>query len=494
MTSNSSIAILPYLKTSDAVEYKDLVFRNIDDTSGLSSELVDHLNVISQMFYLRNQFRIKKITYTIIPISSKDEDNWGDEEPLKQLREFQTIIAYLYSAPHQIFSTPFLSKEQASLFLFNPQPVPLSLIGGMNHLTENAGGENFPKPDNRGLIDGYEVILDFRSHLWVTRGSNIYPPVGYLGLNYSQDMYIDIAHRPHDSHVEQIFTFANSMVNKSELRQRIFTALDWYNRSNVTDIEDDIALVELAVAFECLLNLDPGEKITSRFTEAVSLLLGGLPRLESWLTQFYNARSQIVHKGHSINLSFLATDDPKKSSSGQNAEYRSLVSLGRQIFRLCLSTIIHGALEAEKMNLSSLLFTNQERLTDICEVLSKSKGTAQEKLKAVKQQIRDIDAYRFVGETGLKINSLIGTAQLTVKTYLETNPSLSTDLSNLLNEFITASKGSNCYDPLLKLQQIQDHPEAKQATERGSPTADVFLLLDCVWHYTFFYFYWLKES
>ncbi|MBI3913389.1 MAG: hypothetical protein HY327_04280 [Chloroflexi bacterium] len=74
------------------------------------------------------------------------------------------------------------------------------------------------------------------------------------------------------------------------LADRLLTAITWYNRSITIDADEDVALVNLAIAFESLLGLEPGENITKRFTEAVVLLVGGIPRLGSWLTQFYIPR------------------------------------------------------------------------------------------------------------------------------------------------------------------------------------------------------------
>ena len=76
--------------------------------------------------------------------------------------------------------------------------------------------------------------------------------------------------------------------------ERILTSITWYNRSLKSDIDESEALVNLAIAFESLLDLDRGDNITTRFKEAVSLIVRDVDRLESWITQFYKARSEIV--------------------------------------------------------------------------------------------------------------------------------------------------------------------------------------------------------
>lgn len=491
MSTIPSIAIFPYLKTSESIQFKDLVFRNIEDISGVSTEVAKHLNNLGQTFFLRDNFLLKHISYAVIQRSSDDEQ--GDEKLLEQLREFQIILTYFYSAPHSIFGDLFLTKEHASLYLCIPKRIHRTLIDE-SHFTEKVGTEDYPEPDSRGEVEGYEVLLDFRSHIWITKSSRIYPPAAHIWLNYSQDLYGDIGHIPYDSHHTQLFSLIKSKSEKSQFSNRILTAIEWYNRSTNTDIEDDVALVHLAIAFESLLNLEQGPQVTARFREAVSLLLGGLPRLDSWLTQFYVARSQIVHRGHTANLMFVATDDPKRSPSDRTSEYRSLVSVGRQIFQLCLSTIINGALMTDRLKLSSMLFTNQQRLEAVCEILDKGQGTAIEKLQGVSQQIHDIENYKFVNETGLRLETLIGTAQLAVKTYLETNPTDNPDLLNLLKDFATTRREKDYYEALSKLREIQDYNKSHRDGDEETVQDLIFLLLDCAWHYTFMHYYWLKES
>jgi len=491
MAQSLSFAFLPYLKTSEPIRYKDIVFRNIEDLTDLSAEAIEHLNVLRRMFFLRDNLLIKQITYTTI--QRQNEDEWGDKTFLEQLREFQTIVTYLYSAPHKIFGDPFLRKEHASLYICMPKPVPLSLIYE-TQLTEPIKPIEYPEPDHRGEVNGYEVILDFRTYIWVTKGSRIYPPAGYLNLNYSQDLQIDLDYPLHASRQTQLMSFIASKPERSYLSNRILTALEWYNRSIGADIEDAVALVHLAIAFECLLNLEQGEKVTARFKEAITLLLGGLPRLDSWLTQFYDARSEIVHKGRSNNLLFIAMDEPKKNTSDRTPKYRSLVSVGRQIFQLCLSTVTYGASIADDLNLPSMLFTNQQRLEEICRILDNAKGSTAEKLQAVTQHIHDIDNYKFIGETGLRLETLIGAGQLTVKSFLETSPQYAPQLLNLLADFTSAKNEVDYYTTLSRLQSIQEYKRVGQVVDPVSPLTDVLLLLDCVWYYTFTHYYWLKES
>jgi hypothetical protein len=491
MNTPASLAIFPYLKTTKPIKYKDLVFRNIEDRTGVTEEINRDLDILSRIFFLRDDLLLKEPSYTIVERSSSEEQ--GAENLLNQLREFQILVNYIYSAPHPTSGDLFLTKEHASLYLCVPKRIPLSLIKEAQN-TVKISPENYPESVVRGEINAYEVMLDFRSYLWVTSGSRVYPPAGRIWLNLSQDLGMDFGNRRHKLHQDQLIAFIASKPEDSHISNRILTAIKWYNRSTSIDLEEDVALVYLAIAFESLLGLEQGPGITARFRESINLLLGGFPRLESWLSQFYMARSQIVHSGYSSNLMFSATDNPKERVSGRTAEYRSLVSVGRKIFQLCSSTIVNGALMTEELKLSSMLYTNQQRLEKVCELLNKDKGTATERLQSVAQHIRDIDTYRFVNETGLRIDTLLGTGQLAVKTYLQTNPANSEDMNNLLKAFSTAKRDKDFFEALSKLKDINESPKASSLKDESSIQHTVFTLLDCIWHYTFMHYFWLKES
>src|SRR5256884_7463524 len=93
--------------------------------------------------------------------------------------------------------------------------------------------------------------------------------------------------------------------------------LEWHNRSTAEEVDERVALLNLAIAFESLLNLE-SDKVTGRFRETIMTLLGSSPRLDSWVDQFYNARSAVAHKGKTHHLMFYAMDWDKKRIESLN--------------------------------------------------------------------------------------------------------------------------------------------------------------------------------
>lgn len=143
--------------------------------------------------------------------------------------------------------------------------------------------------------------------------------------------------------------------------QRVLTALKWHNRANASENDADSAMLDLAVAFEALLAL-PRDAKTDWFVDAISLLLGRVPRLNQWAEQFYDARSEVAHAGRAERLRFA----PMKQKAVEGPLYQPLMVYGRQIFRLCLGTLLFGTYVAEQGGLQEKLVTNQERFQSVC--------------------------------------------------------------------------------------------------------------------------------
>lgn len=489
--SDYTFAFFPYLKTSESVHYRSLTIRSSDDPTDLPPDAIRHLEMISTMFFLRDHLRIQKMSYAFHAPS----EEFSASEFTRQLLEFQSLVCFIYSTPHPTVGDPFLRYEHASLYLFQPKQVSKYLLVN-DHNVEILPEAQQLEIDSRDEIEGYEGRLNNKSYFWAARGSRIFPPAVSLWLNISQDLSVDFNYLlPQSRRYKPVVEYFAMREENDSLGERILTALTWYNRNIGIDIDEDVALVNLAIAFESLLGLESSEKVTYRFKEAVNLLVGDVPRLDSWLTQFYNARSQIVHEGRSSSLLFLATDNPKKYFGNPELEYRSLVSYGRQVFQVCLATILTGAQIAEELKLASLLVTNQQRLERICKVLSKGDGTPTDRILASSKDVRDIETYRFVTEKGLKVALLIAASKLMIQLYLKSVPNESPELINQMTKF-TAVDSEDHYAALSLLKEIQDGIQSGGKAQPSSPIdlrSIVASLIDSIWHYIFSYYFHLTH-
>jgi hypothetical protein len=342
--------------------------------------------------------------------------------------------------------------------------------------------------DNRGEVEGYEGLYNFRHPFWVAKGSRLYGPKPHLTLNRSQDLSFDLDRAA----ARADHRLLRELLDKSdtEISSRTFTAIRWFNAANSESNDHAAAIVNLAIAFEALLSLPTDEK-TDRLTDAISLLLGRIPRLDIWARQFYDARSRIVHEGRAQQLRFVATDSRKV---GEGQLYQSLLSYGRQVFQLCVGTLLVGAELAEKAGLEEKLVTNQERFQRICKMLADKTIATRERLERIAPIVGAIQQYRFVPESGLQLRTMIGATRLAAKTLLEQDELISQELKEALERLTTAKRTENHFEDLSALQALDSVLSDKSVPTESSCCKAFRDLLKVVWGYVFMHYFWLKES
>ena len=263
-----TFAFFPYLKTTEPVRYRGITIRSSDDLTALPTDAIPHLEKLRRMFFLKDHFRIKQMSYAFCNSVDKASVSKFTEE----LFEFQTFICYFYSSPHPTSGDPFLRSEHSSLYLFQPKEIFEGLISDEHNVEVLPEAQNI-KVNARKEVDGYEGVLNNKSYLWVTDGSRIFPPTVSLWLNISQDLGVEFNHQLADSDTYRpVVEYFAAKNDAGFFRKRILTALSWYNKSIRIDIDESEALINLAIAFESLLDLDRGDSLTTRFKEAVGLL------------------------------------------------------------------------------------------------------------------------------------------------------------------------------------------------------------------------------
>ena len=491
--SNLRFCIFPYLKTSDTMNYHGILFRSVDNFKNVPDVIIDHIKMINDLFYLQDGMRIKKMVYTYW---EDHGDGEKDVDIFRKLSEFQSIITYYYSSPHKTSGRPFLSLEHTSFFVFKPKRFTKFLLYKDHNVEYNKEQYSFINDDEIQEVDGYEVILNNKIYQWKKEGIHIYPPTTGLWLNISQDLYRDLKSLLAVSDYATIYKHFNSKTERNDLDRRILKSLLWYNRSITKDVDEELAIIYLAVAFESLLSLKQGEKLSERFKDSINLLLGNIPRLDSWLNQFYEARSQILHEGWTNKLKFLAIDTPFKKTRNDATTYRSLTSYGRNIFRICVNTILTGSFIADEMGIPSMLVTNQERFENICKLLDQNTIPPYEKIISIRQLVLEIRNYQFEEESGLTIRTQLRAVQRLLATYHEMAPTETSNLLDLMIEFTSVRFDDDYYQALSLLKRIlkvfSRLPEV-DSSPSSEASIVVLTLLESVWNDTFMYFSTLQK-
>lgn len=250
----------------------------------------------------------------------------------------------------------------------------------------------------------------------------------------------------------------------------IFTALYWYNFANEQSAGPDRALLNLAIAFEALLML-PSDAKTERFIDAVSLLLGRTERIDLWARQFYNARSRVAHEGRGRELQYYAETRGGKVGP-RDGRAAPLIFYGRQIFRMCVTTLMTGSVLARRGDLRQKLTTHAERLTAICSTM-RGAGSAREKLAAISDQVAALRRYVFLASGQLQLSEMFGAARAVAGAIVE----IGDRFAPVVVECAAPKSGRSDLEQLHVIRSLHD---AVQKLSKGDFSEEMRLLDDLI--------------
>lgn len=477
-----SFAVFPFLKTSAPVHLPGITLYSTEDTAHLGPEDAKHVATIAAMLFLKDNLRIPTSgTYVRVPFIDLDHP----ERAPKQLERLQAIIAYCYAAPHPASGDPFFAYEHASLAIFSPKPVSIYLVRPEHHTT--AVTAEPLSPNHRGEVRGYHGLYNFQHHFWVTAGSRLYPPVPDITLNIAQDLAADVGQFIHQSLSYQFLP--SLLAGTDTITSRVLTAIQWFNKATTLGGDEETSILHLAVAFEALLGL-PEDQKTDRLTDAIALLLGRIPRLDSWGRQFYKARSEIVHEGQARQLRFMT--DPKRPQEAHL--YNSLLSFGRQVFQLSASTLLFGARLSAAAGLEEKLVTNQERFEQLCTILADQNVSAADRLQRISAQAAAIARYCFVAESNLRIETMLGTVRLAAHALIAADTGLPALFAEHLEKLAKAQRSPDEYESLAAVHALHDMKRSSDLSSVVVPARGLVIqLVDVIWHSTFMHYFWLKQ-
>lgn len=491
MVTKQVFVILPYLKTSNRCTIRGIDFRNNEDLCDLPQESREHLVALCEMFFLQEGTRINRMTCSLLDVP----DNHTQQSTLlRRLYEAHLLIAYLYSAPHA--SGVFLPFECSSLFYFwrgeasrNDGMIWRSLVW------ETDADNRTTRVDDRAIpsemmIPGYSGIRNHSVHLWVAKGTRIYPELHRLSLNISQDLaaHVEIfCSRPYNWGISQLYTSSRDL-DLPEVQSRVFVGLEWYLRGCREAICDAEALVHTAIALESLLRIRAGDGLTERFKDAVLTLIGPIPRLDSWLEQFYAARSKAVHEGHPQDLMFYAIDREvlkrRRPSDETIRPHRSLIEYGRRVFRLCLNNLVSSAIQAESTGFPALFVENRERIETICKLLNDKGVPPKERILGTRRLVYELEEFAVdvMSEQYPDVRGNRGAARLLLESLKEAQMQMSNDTVVAIEDLLSSPevKGSALLEKIRKCARALGKELTLDDHERGEIIAIAHALLNYV--------------
>jgi hypothetical protein len=292
---------------------------------------------------------------------------------------------------------------------------------------------------------------------------------------------MELLEHPYNWGLALLYGYAHDL--PEQIHDRVFISLDWYMRSCRAGIVETESLVNLAIALESLLRItqEKSERITERFRDAILTLLGPVPLLDSWIVQFYDARSEAVHKGEASDLQFYPsgkavpkTQESKQKQSEPPVPHRSLLDYGRRVFRLCLATVIAGAQHTHMTGLGAMLIPNSDRFTTLCKILNSSEAPCK-RIRDCSRLITELHEFSFNVKQPA-FTQVIGAVKLILSAYKEALPLLFQKIESNVNQLNALPKDKmsemdNCMEEIIR--QLQ----GEMAHERDPLTTVVLGLL-----------------
>jgi hypothetical protein len=311
-------------------------------------------------------------------------------------------------------------------------------------------------------VSGYSVTINWRHWFEIAQGKRIYPPQPYPLAILPKGWHLSVLEYTLDAN-DLLYGFnqfiEGNLLNQPEQVDRFETllrAMSWYNRSFSRFSSEEERIVHLAVAFEILFHQqeDSRSSIQKEILTHLHGLFGKAPRLDEWVAQFYNERSNIVHQGFATRSRFTIGD---KRPTEQQLLMDSLSTYGRRLLRMCIFNILHATLLAEEVNLNAWFEHDKERLQKICKILKDKSVPAEKRLQSIINIVYDLGEiwvhYLHREKVDLGTVHAAGTRLINVflEVHTEIRPELCQDLEHIVN--LGLDKPLETVDAYWKLSQ-----------------------------------------
>lgn len=166
---------------------------------------------------------------------------------------------------------------------------------------------------------------------------------------------------------------------------------------------------------------------------------------------------------------------------------------GRQIFQLCVSALLFGTSLSNSAGIADKLITNEERFRFVCKTLEDESLAIADRFEAIAETVALIDEFRFVGEKGLLIKTMVGAVQCAAKNLLASGADFDSALKERMEGIANAPRSADFIEALQAMRDLHDLRTALPG-DTQSPQALTQRLADAVWHYTFMHYHWLDEQ
>src|SRR5437016_5351814 len=157
--------------------------------------------------------------------------------------------------------------------------------------------------------------------------------------------------------------------------------------------------------------------------------------------------------------------------------FGSLLLYGRQIFQLCLGTLLIGIDLAERADLEEKFVSNNERYQRICDLLKAETRTPAEKLLSLEPTLSSLRRYQFVATGELSRATVIAAVRYIAATLIASGHTFASDLTDALAAAHAEDRG---HGEFVQLDLIHNLAEVFKATESSSLPPEARVARDIV--------------
>src|SRR5262249_45469830 len=144
---------------------------------------------------------------------------------------------------------------------------------------------------------------------------------------------------------------------------------------------------------------------------------------------------------------------------------------GRQIFRLCVASVLAGATQVRMRGLDAALVPNADRIEAICKRLNEN-APPDKRLLSVNQEVYEVrdQTYDLVDPDVVAVKCVVGAVRLALQAYKEACPTITKPAEEAIDKVLSAS-GQPSLALLTQIEQCAGHLRSVRVTTDRSLNA-----------------------
>lgn len=172
-------------------------------------------------------------------------------------------------------------------------------------------------------------------------------------------------------------------------------------------------------------------------------------------------------------------EKPKNKQDADEMPHRSLLAYGRRIFRLCVSSVLAGALHARISRLEALFVRNAERIEEIRKLLIEG-PSADKRILSIEHLVNELNDHTgdLMDPDAVAIKDVVWVTKLALQSVKEAVPTISDSVKKVIDDVIASVQGEPTVALLEKIEECaRQLRSAYSVTDRSPHTRIVWIVI-----------------